>query len=91
MKNCEGGKVWTAGQRRLVDANSEFVWKVKSKRLGVHGMYDMPYQNWARNEPNYYKNNDKACMAMSSETNSDWTEVKCSELLCSLCQVSIAS
>jgi len=87
IKKCKSRRIWTAGQRKVPQRNSEYVWKLKlAKRSKYYIHQIMPYQNWGRHYPHFYDSNGK-CIALTVEDNADWREVSCTEKHCSLCEV----
>ena len=95
--NAYTGALWTAGQRKNPNTNSEFVWKVKYlNKVSLGKVYpdllesftEMRYTNWyswaSHREP--YWGGDHACLTVEPKDNYRWSSSKCRTEFCFVCE-----
>jgi len=88
-RNAAAGVLFsTAGQRVDPNSNSAFMWRVKSSDGDVETLSVMKYTNWLPGQPNYYRSR-QSCMLMRSGHSYTWDDYRCSNEICSVCELRI--
>ena len=88
--------IWTAGQRRYKEKESEFVWKPYTP-LGLEQA--MEYTNWSPGEPNFRRHSDgekESCLSLQiggdnggQDVSVSWNDDRCSQEKIFVCELNV--